>query len=208
MTRSLFLLLLGVFCSPLGHAATYNLSERNGKKQITFESKAPVEYVDGTVSRIEGQVEVDTSRPDLGLKGAVNVPVDSMETGLPKRDEHLHGPDWLNAATYPTIRFVLDTLSANDVKKKSKDTWFVNAVGLFTMKGISKRINVPMTLEIKKVGADEKLSLQGRFSLALADFNVRGPAAVRMVGVRVGEKVDVSIKLVGVRDKGWGQLRR
>jgi polyisoprenoid-binding protein YceI len=201
-----FLLLLGVKFVCLASAVTYNLSERHGKKQIVFESKAPLEYIEGTVGRIEGQIVVDTSRPDLGISASIHIPVEAMDTGHLQRNEHLKSVDWMNAANYPTLRFVLDPLSPRDISKKSQGKWFVNAAGQFQIKGDSKKVTAPVTLELKNVGGQDKLFLKGRFSLRLSDFGIRGPSAVRMMGVRVSETVNVDLNLVGVADKGWGNL--
>lgn len=185
---------------------TYNLSERHGKNQIVFESKAPLEYIEGTVDRIEGQIGVDTSRPDLGISASIHIPVEAMDTGHLQRNEHLKSVDWMNAAAYPTIRFVLNPPLSGDVVKKSAGKWFVNAKGHFQMKGNSKMVTAPVTLEFKSAGGDDKVILKGRFSLRLSDFGIRGPAAVRLMGVRVSETVNVELNLVGVADKGWENL--
>lgn len=203
-----FLLLLGLILTAQAAPITYNLSERHGKKQIVFESKAPLEYIEGRVDRIEGQVVVDTSRPDLGLTGSVHIPVEAMDTGHGQRNEHLKSAEWMNASIYPALRFVLDPMVSGDVIKKSDRKWFVQAKGNFSMKGQSKKISVPVTLELKTEGGEEKVTLQGRFSLKLSDFGIRGPSAVRMMGVRVSETVDIDLKLVGLADKGWGGLEK
>ena len=68
----------------LAHARpeTFNLASANAKKQITFESKAPVEYIEGDAEEVGGSINTDFDRPDLGLHASISVPVLSMRTGL------------------------------------------------------------------------------------------------------------------------------
>lgn len=185
---------------------TFHLSERYAKHQITFESKAPVEYIDGQVHRIQGDISLDTSRADLGLQGTIAIPVDAMDTGHAQRDDHLRSSDWMNAASFPTIRFVLDPPKLSDISNKGRDKWVVQAKGSFVMKGVTKKITAPVTLMLKTEGEEKKLFLNGRFSVLLSDFGIRGPTAMRMIGVRVGEEIRINLNMVAVADKGWTSL--
>ena len=58
-------------------------------------------------------------------------------------DGHLHGAMWLNAATYPEIKFVATKL---DNVNTSGDTTTADAVGTFTLKGVTKEMTVPVKL--------------------------------------------------------------
>lgn len=200
----LFSLLL-LLCAPAGvHAnpITFQLSGRTAKKQILFESKAPLEYIEGKADQLEGSVTIDPSTPRLGLRGTVIVPVESMQTGNAQRDDHLRSADWLNAASFPAIRFDLDSSAVAEATKKGPGKWFVNAVGQFYMKGISKRISVPVTITFKENGTKNKLTVEGRFSLKLSDYGIHGPRAIRMIGARVNDVVSVSFRMVGEEQRG------
>jgi polyisoprenoid-binding protein YceI len=187
-----------LFAQPLNYA----LSDANGKKQIMFESKAAVEYMEGVAGGISGTVTMDAAKPDLALQAEVSVPVDRMRTGNDMRDEHMRSDVWLNAAKYPGIRFELTPGSGNAVTKKSEGVWAVKANGRFTLKGISKQVTVPLT--IKQTG--KQISIAGRFSVHLEDYGVNGPIGIKMIGMKVSPDVQIILNLVGVQDPGWGAL--
>jgi polyisoprenoid-binding protein YceI len=200
-------LLLGLAAMIVGVPAraasqTYTLSDANGKKQITFESKAPVEYMLGIAEGISGTIVMDPTKPDLGLEAMVSVPVSQMQTGNDMRDEHLRSDTWLNAVKYPGIRFELTSTSENKVSKKADGSWLVKADGVFTLKGISRAMVVPVTLK----QAGNKLRVSGRFSVHLEDFGVNGPMGIKMIGLKVAPDVQVNVNLVGSADPGWDSL--
>lgn len=202
-SAALLLLLIApaVVCA---RSRTYNLDGRNGKRQVTFESKAPVEYIEGEAEEVSGMISVDFERPDLGLRASISVPVDSMRTGMDQRDEHLRSREWLNAQAHPAIRFELDPSRAGKLKPRGKAAWAGTVEGTFFLKGVTKKISVPVT--ITRDG-EERLIVEGRFSVRLADHNVRGPITMRIIGMKVSEIVQVSFRLVGVKDKGWDNVK-
>ena len=60
----------------------------------------------------------------------------SIDTGDPKRDEHIKGPDFFDAANYPQIIFTGNTY-------EKADTWGTYELyGELTIKGISKQIKL------------------------------------------------------------------
>lgn len=197
-----FLLLLSVAMPAFAKPSSYNLSDKNASKQIVFESKAPVEYIEGVAEGIAGMITLDERDPKLGLSAMVSVPVDGMRTGNAKRDEHLRSSEWLNAERNPSIRFDLSPGDQRTVVKKGEGHWFVKAKGSFFLKGKSKFMEVPVT--IKKHG--EKLHVDGRFSVNLEEFGVYGPAGIKMIGVKVAPDVRVRFRLVGVADVGWDSI--
>lgn len=194
-----------VLMAPAAQASpqTYNFGSANGRRQIVFESKAPVEYIEGTADQVGGTVTADFDQPGLGLKASVSVPVASMRTGVDQRDEHLRSSEWLDAERYPAILFDLDPAHPRKMAAKGANTWAGTVDGNFQLKGITQKIAVPVT--IKRDG--EQLLVDGRFPVKLSDYNIHGPLAMRMIGMKVSETVQVSFHLVGVRDKGWDNVK-
>lgn len=199
----LFLLLL-MPAAAQARPLTFNLDGANAKKQILFESKAPVEYIEGEAEQVGGMINVDFERPGLALRASISVPVASMRTGMDKRDEHLRSPEWLNAERYPAIKFDLEPVDPKKLSARGKNAWAGNVAGTFTLKGVTKRISVPV--KISREG-DEKIVVEGRFPVRLSDHNVHGPVTMRVIGMKVSETVQVSFKLVGIKDKGWDNVK-
>ncbi len=201
-TPASFLLLLAVSSPAFAAPVTYMLSDRNGSGQVTFESKAPVEYIEGVAEGVQGMITLDPAKPNLALSGTVSVPVGRMLTGNSTRDEHLRSDEWLNEARNPSIRFDLTQTDQRTVVKKEENSWFVKVTGSFFLKGISQYVTVPLTIKID----GQKLRVDGRFVVKLADHNIHGPSGIRMIGVKVAPEVHVRLRLVGVADQGWSKV--
>ncbi len=93
-------------------------------------------YVRGIFEKFAGTVEL----PDQDLTKAkvqVSIEVASLNTAVPKRDEHLRSPDFFDAATYPTMTFVATAVKPGDGGK-------VYITGDLTLRGITK----PVTLAV------------------------------------------------------------
>jgi len=196
-----------VFLAGVAQAApvTFNLSPTHAKKQITFESKTPVEYIEGEVEQIGGSISADFAAPGLGLRASIAVPVRSMRTGIEKRDEHLSSDEWLAADKHPSIRFELAQVNPKKISARGANVWAGTVEGSFFLKGITKNISVPVT--ITREGND-RVIVEGRFPVKLSDHNVRGPLAMRVIGLKVNEIVQVGFRLVGVKDIGWGNVKK
>ena len=185
-------------------SVTFTLSDANGKNQIKFESQAPVEYIEGTADGIAGTIVMDPAKPNLALRADVSVPVNQMRTGNDMRDEHMRSDAWLNADKYPGIKFELNPVSKTAIVKKADGYWIVKADGMFTLKGVTKPVMVPIVL--KQIG--KKIIATGRFSVHLEDYGVNGPIGIKMIGMKVSPDVQVSLNLVGVEDPGWGAVSK
>jgi polyisoprenoid-binding protein YceI len=125
-------------------------------------------------SAIAGYVGIDAEK---GLGGVrLRVPVAQLKTGIDARDEHLRGPQWLDAAKHPDLYF-----ESTKATKKDDKTWTVE--GNFSMHGVTKPLAMDVAVqevpaeEIKKANWGEKPGLRctGEFKLKLSDFGVKIP---------------------------------
>ncbi len=97
-----------------------------------------VSYSYGRFNDVTGTVAFDESNPaatsfDLSIKAA------SIDTGNKMRDQHLRGPDFFDAAKYPTIKF-----KSTKVEPLDADT--LKVTGDLTLHGVTK----PLTLTINR----------------------------------------------------------
>ena len=107
-------------CNPCGKKETvFYVNDPMARNSITFKSEAPLEDIVGTSNQISGRIVFDPQHPEKGAFGQLTVPVASFNTGIPMRDEHLLGADWLGASQFGDI-----TLRINKVKnfKEVKST--------------------------------------------------------------------------------------
>lgn len=178
------------------------LNNKVGKSQVKFVSAAPMEEIHGTASDIVGDITLDPSNLE-GTTARIEVGVASMETGIKKRDEHLHSKDWLDAEQFPKIVFEVENLKDVSVKSQgAKADIKAVATGSFTLHGITKEVSIPVEMtyllaseKTKKRAPGDFLVVKGKFQIALKDFDISGNRG--MVGSRVGTEIDLDANFFG-----------
>jgi polyisoprenoid-binding protein YceI len=90
----------------------------------------------------------------------------SIDTGIERRDAHLRTADFFDAEKFPEIIF-----QSTRVEQKGKQ---LVAHGTFTMRGVSKEVALPFTINGVKKGADGKTTLgaTARITVNRRDFGI------------------------------------
>jgi polyisoprenoid-binding protein YceI len=109
---------------------------------------------------------------------------------VPKVQEAMLGPKCLDAARYPTIRFVSSTVDAKHAAAGALD---VLVRGTLTMHGVSR----PLTVPVHVVMGDGAITATGTVALRQTDFGIT-PITVAGV-VKVKDEVSLEWHLVGRR---------
>jgi polyisoprenoid-binding protein YceI len=180
----------------------FYLDDPNSRNAASFTSEAPLESIVGTSSQVVGYVAFDPADPTKGGKGVVAVPVASINTGIPLRDEHMRSPGWLDAEKHPHIRF--DIESAKEVKKIASkggaDTYDLVLVGTLHLHGKKKGMEIPARISYLKESEKTKAFAPGdllrgtaTFDIHLADFGITGPAGMNIIGSKVGETPSIQV---------------
>src|SRR4029453_12740132 len=99
--RCLFLLLLAGLSAS---AQTYKIDA--GSSQIAFTIHQFVSTVRGDFHRFSGTIEVDRQHPE-GSSVIARISVGSIDTKIKKRDQHLLGSEFFDAAKFPKITFTI-----------------------------------------------------------------------------------------------------
>jgi polyisoprenoid-binding protein YceI len=95
--------------------------------------------------KIEGSVLLD--KADLTRSAiSVTLPLEGLDTGVPKLDEELKGPEFFDAAKYPSITF-----RSTKVERVGKDGFKVT--GDLTVHGVTK--SVTLDAKVNKIGIFE-----------------------------------------------------
>ena len=106
LLRRLFSLCLVLLISApaLVSASTWNINPEHSSIQFQVRYMGLV-HVKGSFDKFQGVVTLDEKDPS---KSAVDVTIESasINTGVPKRDEHLRTDDFFDCPKYPTIHFV------------------------------------------------------------------------------------------------------
>ncbi len=142
----------------------------------------------GDFKEYAGVVEFDGK--DLNtLKFDVTVKTASIDTKIEKRDEHLKGEDFFDAAKFPEIKFV--STAIKNIKGNSFDV-----VGKLTIKGVTKEVTIPMTYAgtVTSPWGQTVAGFEGEFAINRTDYGLTWNKALEAGGVVVGEEVTISIQ--------------
>lgn len=152
--------------------------------QVTFTSEAPLERIVGKSNEVTGYAaQGPTDNPAKLVSAKWSLPVKSLATGLPLRDEHIGARDWLDAEAHPDITFTLTAVEdIREVKRGDGfSTWSCTLVGTMTMRGVSRELKVADT-RLTFMAASERTAaiapgdlcfLKCDYSVKLSDFGVK-----------------------------------
>lgn len=128
--------------------------------------------VKGTLSGFDGTIYIDERDMESSFFDVCLTPV-TVNTGNPKRDQHLKSVDFFYAKNYPIICFKsISVLKVNDE---------IHATGILTMLGTTKDILIPL-----QYGNG---TISGSFSLNRKDFGL----GKKFPAIIVGNRVDIAI---------------
>lgn len=191
------LLLASASFAVAGH--TFDFKDPKGVNAISFHLDSLLEPISGNAAGISGTVDFDPANP-AATTGAIEVATASLTVPNDTMREHLLSPGWIDAGSHPTITFEINSL---DHVETDGNTTTAHAHGTFTLKGVTKKITVPVKLthlegafgkRINKpeVGGD-LLVVRGDFSISRADYGIK-PGQNED---KVADEVELSIAIVG-----------
>jgi|SRR5438552_14835183 len=156
----------------------------DGKSDVKFAIKNFGISTSGSLNGLKGTITFNPA--DLPSSSFnVSVDVNTINTGIDSRDDHLKKEEYFNVEKFPSITFVSTSIT--------KDPNGYNVTGNLTIKGITKTISFPFNVQNMVQSQDAGIILTGNFSINRKDFDVGGSSAV------LGNNVDVSLKVVAVK---------
>jgi len=187
-----------------GQGTVFIVNDPVKRNAVSFGSTAPLEDFIGTTNQVYGYIVFDPAHPDRGVKGEFRIPVKSLDTGIPLRNEHLQGKQWLDAAKYPDITLKFESATNVRLVKKGEgfQTYRMTLSGGLTMHGVTRRMTIPIRVthlvESEKTRTrmpGDLLAGRAEFSVRLSNFKVKGMKGV--VGSKVGETIDLKVSVMG-----------
>jgi polyisoprenoid-binding protein YceI len=185
--------------SPALAADTYQFDKSH--TTVGFEVRHVVTSVGGKFQDFSGTIRVDRARPE-GSSVEFTIQAASVDTGEPKRDEHLKSPDFFDVAKEPTITF-----KSTSVKATGKDAYEVT--GQLTMRGVTKTIALPVTFlgEGKDPWGNEKAGFELQTTLNRKDYGIVWNKTLDQGGVLLGDEVKVQISVEANKVKQTADAR-
>lgn len=119
------------------------------------------------------------------------IDVNSIDTHIDKRDDHLRSEDFFNVEKYPEILF-----KATEIKKKEANKY--DLTGDFTIIGKTKPVTFDITFEGQgkdPIIEEEVASFTGHTKINREDFGLNWNVAIEAGGVLVSEEVQINIDI-------------
>ncbi|KPK62236.1 MAG: hypothetical protein AMS21_07930 [Gemmatimonas sp. SG8_38_2] len=133
--------------------------------------------VRGTFSDYEVNLNFDAENPE-NSSFVVTIATKSVNTGVEKRDNHLRSADWFEVDKYPHMTF-----KSKSIKQVGENQFL--AAGDLTIKDVTKRVELPITLlGIKEIPESMQAMLGG--VRRVASFEGSGEVDRRDFSVGVG----------------------
>jgi polyisoprenoid-binding protein YceI len=156
-----------------GAAVVWHLQSE--KSSVSFNIKNFGRKVDGTFGGMKADIKFDEKNPEQSKINA-SIQVNTINTGIKKRDKDLMSENYFNEAKYPAIDFKSTSVSKADNGYLAK--------GNLTMKGVTKEIAIPFTFD----NMGDHGEFKGTLSLDRRDYQVGGKTKI------MGDRVDIEIK--------------
>jgi polyisoprenoid-binding protein YceI len=152
-----------------------------------------INWVEGRFKDFAGMIRYDES--DM-TKSAVEftAKIESIDTGVEARDKHLRTADFFDAAKYPEMSF-----KSTKIERKSKDHYVL--YGDFTLKGVTKQIELPFTITgaIKDPWGNMRFGINAQTKINRRDYGITWGKAMESGGLDVGNEVTIELQLEAVK---------
>jgi polyisoprenoid-binding protein YceI len=170
-------------------AGTYQIDLMHSK--VGFEvPHLVISSVDGRFNEYEGELVLNEKLENSKLSVSINV--NSIDTAIAKRDEHLRGTDFFDTAKFPKITF--------KSKKVTGSTNAMKIAGDLTIKGVTKEV----TLEAKYLGSAKdgygnlKIAFEAETKISRKAFGLTWNQLIE-AGPAIGDEVAIKIKVQGAK---------
>lgn len=151
-----------------------------------------ISFVRGRFKDFTGTIHYDAS--DV-TKSSVEftAKVESIDTGVAGRDNHLRNADFFDVAKFPEMTF-----KSTKVEKKGNDHVLH---GDFTLKGVTKQISFPFTLTggVKDNRGNIRFGIAAETKINRRDYGITWGAAMPNGGRNVGDEVTIDLQIEAVK---------
>ena len=165
---------------------TYNIDPVH--TSIAFKVKhMMVSDVKGQFERFTGTIVLDPKNLEASSVD-ITIETPSISTNNEKRDGHLKSPDFFDAEKYPTITFKSKKIVKNG------EQWV--AVGDLTMRGVTKEVELPFSLNGPvTAGTASIIGVSAATEINRQDFGVSWNKSLDAGGVVVSDKVRIELEV-------------
>ena len=178
--------------SSLAHAAdTYNVDPLHTSVSFSVRHLG-INNVKGKFKEFDGALVLES---DTLKEASGTIQVQSVDTGVEKRDNHLRTADFFDAAKYPTITF-----KTKRVEKGGSGQLVL--IADFTMRGVTKELRLPakMSKPTKDPWGGVRVGLEAKTKLNRKDYGINYNEILETGAMAVGEEVELDINTEAVKE--------
>lgn len=181
---------------------SFDFKDPKGVNNIVFKLDAPLESISGTTNGISGTITADPDEPE-DIKGKIIVDAKTLTVPNPMMQEHMLGAEWLDTAKNPEITFEIKEVMNS---KKDGNSGTADVKGVFTLKGVSKDIVVPVKVTYLPGRLADRTGgkMQGDLLVVRTNFQInRGDYGIKQGENldKVSDVIDISLALAGAAPK-------
>ena len=148
-----------------------------------------INWVEGRFKDFTGTIHYDEK--DV-TKSSVEftAKVESIDTGVERRNAHLRTADFFEVEKYPEMTF-----KSTRVERKGKDRFVLH--GDFTLKGVTKQVMLPFTITgaIKDGGGNTRFGIDAQTTINRRDYGINWGKPLGNGGIDVGNEVNIRLQL-------------
>ena len=195
--KLVWLLILSVAPGVLS-ADSIKFDFRDPKKvnNVVFLMDAPLESINGTATGVSGTVSFDPANP-AATTGKIVLATSSLHVDNPVMKKHMLDEGWMHVSKFPTIEFV--AVKMTNVKT-SGTTIIATIAGKLTVKGVTKKVSVPVRLTYLKGMLIKRNRVPGDLLVLRCDFTIKRSDYGINAGnneEKVSDEIELKLRVAG-----------
>ena len=171
---------------------------RDPKKvnNVVFLMDAPLESINGTATGVSGTVSFDPAKP-AATTGKIVLATSSLHVDNPVMKKHMLDEGWMHVSKFPTIEFL--AVKMTNVKT-SGTTIIATIAGKLTVKGVTKKVSVPVRLTYLKGMLIKRNRVPGDLLVLRSDFTIKRSDYGINAGnneEKVSDEIELKLRVAG-----------
>ena len=152
-----------------------------------------INWVSGRFKDFNGMIHFD-DRDVTKSSVEFTAKVESIDTGVAPRDNHLRTADFFEVAKHPEMTF-----KSTRVERRGKDSYVLH--GDFTLKGVTKQVALPFTITgaIKDPRGNTRFGIDAHTKIDRRDYGITWGKALAGGGLDLGNEVTIALALEAVK---------
>lgn len=151
--------------------------------------------VHGAFDRLKGELTFDPKTPSQS-QISVEIEAASINTGEPKRDEHLRSADFFDVSQFPLLTFKSTSIEVVGSSEGLK------VIGDLTIHGVTKAITLEVegpSAELKDPWGNLRIGASAKTKIKRKDFGLTWNSALEAGGFLVGDDVQIELDVQFVK---------